>query len=119
MRVLLPGIAGFVGKAVQKHLIAAGHETIGMIRSNSDRDQIMADPSVSLILGDVTKPNELLHDLPELDAVIYLPGLLREFPSKGISFQSVHADGVKNLLDVARSKGAIRWIQMSALGVGK
>jgi uncharacterized protein YbjT (DUF2867 family) len=119
MKVLLPGIAGFVGKAVLRHLLANGHEVIGLIRSNKDRDQIGDRASTQLIIGDVTDPSAWAQAIPHVDAVIYLPGLLREFPSKGVTFQSVHADGVKSLLEVAKSKGATRWIQMSALGVGK
>jgi NADH dehydrogenase len=50
------------------------------------------------------------------EAIIYLPGLLREFPSKGITFQKVHVDGVRNLLAIAKESGVQRWLQMSALG---
>ncbi len=119
MKVLLPGIAGFVGKVVLRHLVANGHEVIGIIRSDKDRQQIDNGTTANLIIGDVTDPSALRQAVPDLDAVIYLPGLLREFPSKRVTFKSVHADGVKNLLEVAKSKGATRWVQMSALGVGK
>lgn len=119
MKVLLPGIAGFVGRSVLQHLVASDHEVIGIVRSEKDRAQTRSHPAVSIILGDVTDPQNLHSQLPDFDACIYLPGLLREFPSKGVTFKSVHADGVKNLVDVARSKGASRWVQMSALGVGQ
>ena len=117
MRVLVPGIAGFVGKAVQNELLAAGHEVIGMIRSVKDRQ--MLDRRVSVIMGDVTDTTLLRDKLPAIDACIYLPGLLREFPQKGVNFKSVHADGVRNVMEAAKSKGAGRWVQMSALGVGR
>jgi NADH dehydrogenase len=119
MRVLVPGIAGFVGKAIGKHLLDSGHEVLGVIRSEKDKAAVPTHPRVKLVLGDVTSPDELIRTLPDLDACIYLPGLLREYPSRGITFQQVHADGVKNMIGVAKLKGATRWIQMSALGVGK
>jgi len=50
------------------------------------------------------------------EAIIYLPGLLREFPRKGITFRAVHVEGVRNLLAAAKRSGATRWIQLSALG---
>jgi uncharacterized protein YbjT (DUF2867 family) len=119
MKVFLPGIAGFIGKSVLTHLLVQGHEVLGIIRSDRDRGQVLADPRVKLFIGDVTRPRDLVHALPDFDACIYLPGLLREFPSKGVTFKSVHADGVKNLIEVAKVKGARRWVQMSALGVGQ
>lgn len=119
MRVLLPGIAGFVGKAVARHLIAQDHEVIGIVRSERDKKELFAHDKIQMVIGDVTKPGELTPELPAFDACIYLPGLLREFPQKGVTFQSVHADGVRNLIDVATAKRATRWVQMSALGVGR
>jgi uncharacterized protein YbjT (DUF2867 family) len=119
MRLLLPGVAGFVGKAVVTHLLEQGHEVIGIVRSERDKVSVLADPRLRVLIGDVTKPEDLSPKLPDLDACLYLPGLLREFPQKGITFQSVHADGVRNLIEVARAHGATRWIQMSALGVGR
>jgi len=117
MKVLVPGISGFVGKAVQNELLSAGHEVIGMIRSEKDRRWL--DPKITVVIGDLTETATLADKLPDFDACIYLPGLLREFPQKGISFQRVHADGVRDLIDVAREKSATRWVQMSALGVGR
>lgn len=117
MKVFVPGIAGFVGKAVQNELLSAGHEVIGLIRGEKDRRWV--DPRVTIIIGDVTESTSLRDKLPAFDACLYLPGLLREFPQKGILFKSVHADGVRNLIEVAKAKGAKRWVQMSALGVGK
>jgi uncharacterized protein YbjT (DUF2867 family) len=117
MKVLLPGIAGFIGKSVAHHLVEAGHEVIGVVRSEKDRSAVASSASVSLYLGDVTRPEDLLKTLPNYDACIYLPGLLREYPAKGVTFQSVHADGVENLITLSKEKGARRWVQMSALGV--
>jgi uncharacterized protein YbjT (DUF2867 family) len=119
MKVLLPGVAGFIGKAVLRHLLDKGHEVFGVVRSDRDKAGLPSDPGLKLMTGDVTRPQYLSTLLPDLDACIYLPGLLREFPKKGINFQSVHADGVKNLIEVAKAHGATRWIQMSALGVGR
>jgi NADH dehydrogenase len=50
------------------------------------------------------------------EAIIYLPGLLREISRKSVTFRSVHVEGVRNVLAAAIQAGATRWIQMSALG---
>ncbi|HZK76067.1 MAG TPA: NAD(P)H-binding protein, partial [Candidatus Kapabacteria bacterium] len=73
--------------------------------------------NVKMITGDVTNAKEMLRAMPNgTQAVIYLPGVLREFPRKGVTFRSVHVEGVRNLLAAAKAVGASRWIQMSALG---
>jgi uncharacterized protein YbjT (DUF2867 family) len=120
MRVLLPGIAGFVGKGLLDELLGRGHEVIGIVRSESDLARLPRSGQLQVVYGDVSAPARLSEALPSsFDACIYLPGLLREFPAKGITFQQVHVEGVRNLLKLAKDRGATRWLQMSALGVGR
>lgn len=120
MRVLVPGIAGFIGMRLLGHLLEAGHEVVGIVRSASEIQRLPSSVQVRYLIGDVTDPEKLVLQLPStFDACIYLPGLLREFPNKGITFQKVHTDGVRNLLTICKERGAKRWLQMSALGVGR
>jgi NADH dehydrogenase len=50
------------------------------------------------------------------DAVINLVGIIREFPSKGATFERLHVQATANLLAAARKSGVRRYLQMSALG---
>jgi uncharacterized protein YbjT (DUF2867 family) len=114
MRVLLTGANGFVGAKMMQDLLAQGHEVIASV--HSERSASALPKSVIPVVGDIADPR-LKEKLPAgIDAIIYLPGLLREFPGKGITFQNVHVEGVRNLLDFARRSNVKRWIQMSALG---
>lgn len=96
----------------------AGHQVVALLH-RADPAWSKRHPEVRTVVGDVAGA-DLLNDLDQrLDAVIYLPGLLREFPAKGITFERVHAEGVKNIIAQSKKLGATRWIQMSALGVGE
>ena len=103
MKIFVAGSSGFVGEPVVRELKEAGHIIIAPGHYEAD----------------VTSERSMLQALPnETEAIIYLPGLLREFPKKGLTFQKIHVDGVRNLIAAATAKGVRRWIQMSALGAG-
>lgn len=118
MKIFLAGASGFVGERVLKDLLFAGHEVTALVHSQRSFEEIVtSNPNVKVFIGDVTSAEEMLRAIPSgTQAVIYLPGLLREFPHKGLTFRAVHVDGVRNLLAAASNAGARRWIQMSALG---
>ena len=118
MRIFLAGASGFAGEGVLEGLVAAGHEVVALVHSDKSLEEITkGNPKVKAVIGDVASAEDMLRAMPRgVDAVIYLPGLLREFPRKGITFRRVHVDGVRNLLAAAKRSGASRWIQMSALG---
>jgi uncharacterized protein YbjT (DUF2867 family) len=125
MKIFLAGASGYVGERVLDDLLAAGHEVTALVHSERSREEIArADPNVKAVKGDVTSADDMLRAVPSgTQAVIYLPGLLRESPthdrssaSKPITFRAVHVEGVRNVLAAAKAAGARRWVQMSALG---
>ena len=118
MKAFLTGSTGYVGRQIVRDLVKAGHNVRALIRPGSEpklpsevRDKI------EIAHGDTTDPSTLRGKLDGCAAVINLPGLLREFPRKGITFQKVHFEGTKNLAEEAKRAGVKRFVQMSALGV--
>ena len=93
MKVLLTGSTGFVGGNVLAELRAKGHEAICLVRPES------ADPGETVVRGDIRDP-ETLKDLPAVDAVLHLVGIIQEH--KENTFERVHVDGPRNLLDTIR-----------------
>ncbi|MEX0821949.1 MAG: complex I NDUFA9 subunit family protein [Rhodothermales bacterium] len=115
MKVLLTGATGFIGSYVLRELIRKGHSVRCLVRDVPRRlDVESAD--VEQVEGSVTDPSSLEGTMDGCDAVIHLVGIIDERPSKGVTFERVHHDGTKNVVDQAVSSGVPRFIHMSANG---
>ncbi|WP_243372043.1 complex I NDUFA9 subunit family protein [Geotalea sp. SG265] len=113
MKIFISGGTGFVGGHVQKELLDRGHRLMLLVHRRSDR----LLPGIEQVEGDVTRPETFAGRVSGCDAVINLVGIIREFPSRGVTFQRLHMEGTKNMVDAAQQAGIGRYLQMSALGV--
>ena len=118
MKVLMTGATGFVGTRLREAVRKDGHQIRLLVRKESAeavKKTLPAD-AYELVFGDVFETNTCLHACDGCDAVIHLVGIIREFPSKGITFDEIHRVGTANVVDAARRSGVARFIHMSALG---
>lgn len=114
MKILLIGHSGYVGNILLHKLSKTTHNIICLSRRVINE---IIYPNIRFEKGDIINPDSYLYLLESCDAIIYLPGLIREFPEKGITFEGIHFLGVKYLVDAAVEKGIKRFILMSANGV--
>ena len=112
MKIFISGGTGFVGEHVCRALRERGHE----LRLLVHRRRGEAESGVEYIEGDVTRLESFAVGMSRCDAVINLVGIIREFPSRGVTFEKLHVQATANLLEAARRNGVSRYVQMSALG---
>lgn len=112
-RIFVTGGSGFVGTAVVRELLARGH----VVYALSHRSGLAsADQRLHTIRGDLFDSAALDAGIRGCDAVVHLVGIIMEHRSKGVTFERIHLEGTKNVVDAARRCGVARYVHMSALG---
>jgi len=117
MKIMVTGASGFVGSALLEKAVREGHELKALIRKNSEHGRQGVPKEVEVVEADVFD-NDLHAHFEGLDAVINLVGIIRDFPSLGITFEHVHYDSTLNIIKSMKKAGVERFVQMSALGAG-
>ena len=120
--ILVTGANGFVGRHTVPALLDAGHRVVAMVRTEPAGDTVLrrlSTPerdSVEIRLGDVTKRESLTPVMREVDAVLHLAAIPRDYDG-GQTLRLVNTEGTRNVLDAARAAGVRRFVHQGALGV--
>ena len=116
MKIAVFGGTGFVGSYIIDNLIDSQYTPRILVREKSKKKIISAD-KCELVIGDIFDEKAIKEVLNGVDAVIYTIGLIREFPSLGITFEKLHFEGAVKCMDLSFQTGVKRFILMSANGV--
>ncbi|HEX5858288.1 MAG TPA: NAD(P)-dependent oxidoreductase [Microbacterium sp.] len=117
MRVLLAGATGILGEPLVRRLMAAGHDVVGMGRSEQGARRLR-DLGSQPLLADVMDRDALLAAVrgERFDAVIHELTALKKPPARHADMRPTNAlriDGTAHLLDAARATGATRFVTQS------
>lgn len=70
MNILLTGGTGFVGHAVLRQLVEAGHQVTGLVRSDTSADQVRST-GASALIGDLLDTDWVAAELAATDGAIH------------------------------------------------
>lgn len=114
MRIAITGGTGFVGRNTARAMAAEGHELALIARGKDHTDptvrQIKRAHLHSLGLDD---PNQLERAFAGCDAIVHCAGINREID--GQTYQKVHIEGTRNVVEAARRAGVRKITMISFL----
>jgi uncharacterized protein YbjT (DUF2867 family) len=111
--VFLTGGTGFVGSAVIEELSQRNYQINALV----NRQQIQKpSPSVKPVQASLFDVDALSVAMADCSAVIHLVGIIMEKPRQTITFERMHVQATRCMVDAATKAGVSRYVQMSALG---
>lgn len=114
MRIAVTGGTGYLGPAVVQAFLDAGHDVV--VLEHKRPVDVPDSPRLRRAKGDVLDPESLKRAFDGCEAVAHLVAIIREAPKKGVTFERVHVEGTRNVVQAAKATGARRFLLMSANG---
>jgi NADH dehydrogenase len=114
MRIAITGGTGFVGRHLARLLSSEGHQVVLIARGFDARDpNIRSLPGAVFAPVGTGSPGELAQAFTGCDAVAHCAGINREIGEQ--TYQRVHVQGTRNVVDAARKAGAKKILLLSFL----
>ncbi|MBD3409222.1 MAG: NAD-dependent epimerase/dehydratase family protein [Ignavibacteriales bacterium] len=120
MRVLITGVAGFVGSRLAKRRLQEGAETVVLDDFRTGRRENLRDcQGVELIEGSVVDRNAVARAMKGVDFVHHLAAMVSvpESMAKPYECLTVNAGGTVNVLEAARNAGVKKVVLSSSAAV--
>ncbi|HEX5538755.1 MAG TPA: complex I NDUFA9 subunit family protein [Methylophilaceae bacterium] len=112
-KVCVLGGSGFVGTSIVNRLDMAGYQVKVLTRRREKAKHLILLPRVNVVECDVMDDVALAQEIAEADAVINLVGILHQ--SRNATFEAIHGQWPRRLVQICRNSGVQRLLHMSAL----
>ena len=114
MTTLLTGATGFVGAAVLRTLIAAGHNVRALVRPNSDRRNL-SGLDCEIFFGDLAEPDSLKRAVRGCEALFHVAADYRLWVLDPEKMNRVNVQGTVELIQAAAAAGVSRIVYTSSV----
>ncbi len=115
--ICMVGGTGFVGRALGEHLTEHGGDIRVITRRRTAATRLLVLPTIDVRVGDPHDEEVLTRHFEGMDAVVNLAGILHQRGSA--TFQSVHVDLPRKIVNACRAAGVARLVHLSALGASE
>jgi uncharacterized protein YbjT (DUF2867 family) len=111
--ILVTGGTGFVGGHLIGRMRQDGIPVRAIVR-DPDKARALKLIGVDVVKGDLSDTASLKKAATGVERVIHLVGIIQEGP--GATFQGVHVDGTRHVMETAKKAGVRHFFYQSALG---
>lgn len=114
VKALVTGATGFVGAAVARRLIAAGHSVRVLVRPNADRRNLK-DLPVEVAEGDLTNVASIERAVSGCQAVFHVAADYRLWVPNPKAMYATNVDGTRAVVQAAINSGVERIVYTSSV----
>lgn len=114
MTTLVTGASGFIGSAVVRALLQAGHDVRVLLRPQSDRRNVDG-LSVGIVVGDLTDRASLARAVAGCDALFHVAADYRIWVPNPAHIYSINVTGTRELMTAAADAGLSRIVYTSSV----
>ncbi len=114
MKTLITGGSGFIGSAVLRQLLAAGHSVRALIRRNSDCRNLAGLP-VETVTGDLTDRSSLDHAIAGCSVLFHVAAIYRLWTPRPDEIYEANVTGTRNIMRAAADAGVKRIVYTSSV----
>jgi len=112
MKIYMTGATGFIGKKIVRKLRDEEHDVIALLLPDEAHDF----PDVTIVRGDITRPESLEGTMCECDTVVHLAGAVG-YGLKMRESKKINKEGTYNVAREAVRSGIRRFIHFSSVSV--
>ncbi len=114
MKILITGASGFIGSAVLRQLLQAGHDMRVLLRVNSDRRNLTG-LDIETVTGDLTMPSSLDRALEGCEALFHVAADYRLWVPDPENMYKTNVHGTRNIMLSAAKAGIKRIVYTSSV----
>jgi dihydroflavonol-4-reductase len=116
LNYLITGATGFVGPHLIKRLTTEGHTCKCLVRQGSEK-KIPAIDGMTIISGDITKPDTLIGIAEDVDCLLHLAtlGHMSNFTVTEAMFHEINVQGTIDIMSEALRAGVKRIVHCSSV----
>jgi dihydroflavonol-4-reductase len=114
MRAFVTGGTGFIGGAVVRRLLEAGHEVKALVRHGADTRQFDS-LAVEQVAGDLRDCESLRRGMAGCGWVFHVAALYSFWGYRWKDFYETNVEGTRHVLEVARREGVERIVYTSSI----
>ena len=116
--ILVTGASGFIGSAVVRHLVKAGHQVRALVRSTSSRINLAGLPA-EIVEGDLRDAESLIRAMAGIRFVFHVAADYRLWARNPQDIVRTNVEGTRNLMNAALRAGVERIVYTSSVATLK